>query len=140
MTSKTRWRVSELTSPLLLSTRETVISETPASRLRRTWWRAWALWSSLTFVNAIGNAHVNANSMIAHLRPFVKRPLLTFGPLRDIMGNRRWWLDGPVHPKEGNMAESVYKIVELVGTSTESWKRPLPPLWPRQPKACATCA
>lgn len=26
-------------------------------------------------------------------------------------------------PKEGNMAESVYKIIELVGTSTESWEK-----------------
>jgi dodecin len=25
--------------------------------------------------------------------------------------------------KEGNVAESVYKIIELVGTSTESWEK-----------------
>ena len=25
--------------------------------------------------------------------------------------------------KEGNMAESVYKVIELVGTSTESWEK-----------------
>jgi flavin-binding protein dodecin len=27
-----------------------------------------------------------------------------------------------VNAKEGDMAESVYKIIELVGTSTESWE------------------
>jgi flavin-binding protein dodecin len=29
------------------------------------------------------------------------------------------------HPRqeEGDMAESVYKIIELVGTSTESWEK-----------------
>jgi flavin-binding protein dodecin len=25
--------------------------------------------------------------------------------------------------KEGDMAESVYKVIELVGTSTESWEK-----------------
>jgi dodecin len=25
--------------------------------------------------------------------------------------------------REGNMAESVYKVVEIVGTSTESWEK-----------------
>jgi len=25
--------------------------------------------------------------------------------------------------KEGSMAESIYKVVELVGTSTESWEK-----------------
>ena len=28
-----------------------------------------------------------------------------------------------VRAKEGNVAESVYKIIELVGTSTVSWER-----------------
>jgi flavin-binding protein dodecin len=30
---------------------------------------------------------------------------------------------GPVGRKENNMAESVYKVIELVGTSTESWEK-----------------
>jgi flavin-binding protein dodecin len=29
----------------------------------------------------------------------------------------------PVKTKENEMAESVYKILELVGTSTESWEK-----------------
>jgi flavin-binding protein dodecin len=29
----------------------------------------------------------------------------------------------PPHLKEETMAESVYKIIELVGTSTESWEK-----------------
>jgi len=32
-------------------------------------------------------------------------------------------LIGPVGRKESNMAESVYKVIELVGTSTESWEK-----------------
>jgi flavin-binding protein dodecin len=28
-----------------------------------------------------------------------------------------------IEPKETTMAESVYKIIELVGTSTESWEK-----------------
>jgi flavin-binding protein dodecin len=27
------------------------------------------------------------------------------------------------HPKERHVAESVYKVIELVGTSTESWEK-----------------
>lgn len=30
---------------------------------------------------------------------------------------------GPVHRKENTMANSVYKLIELVGTSTESWEK-----------------
>ena len=29
----------------------------------------------------------------------------------------------PFHPRETVMAETVYKIIELVGTSTESWEK-----------------
>lgn len=29
----------------------------------------------------------------------------------------------PSRQKEGHMAESVYKFIELVGTSTESWEK-----------------
>ena len=37
-----------------------------------------------------------------------------------------YWLYNRIYPKnreEGEMAESVYKIIELVGTSTESWEK-----------------
>jgi flavin-binding protein dodecin len=30
---------------------------------------------------------------------------------------------GLPEPKENKMAESVYKVIELVGTSTESWEK-----------------
>jgi flavin-binding protein dodecin len=30
---------------------------------------------------------------------------------------------GLPEPKESKMAESVYKVIELVGTSTESWEK-----------------
>ena len=29
----------------------------------------------------------------------------------------------PIEKKGGNMSESVYKIIELIGTSTESWEK-----------------
>jgi hypothetical protein len=29
----------------------------------------------------------------------------------------------PTHPKERTMAESVYKVIELIGTSSESWEK-----------------
>src|SRR5271157_3308904 len=30
---------------------------------------------------------------------------------------------GKAAPREGSMAESVYKVIELVGSSTESWEK-----------------
>jgi len=34
------------------------------------------------------------------------------------------WADlVPLAQKEGDMAESVYKVIELVGTSSESWEK-----------------
>jgi flavin-binding protein dodecin len=33
------------------------------------------------------------------------------------------WSSGPRVLKEGEMAESVYKVIELIGTSDESWEK-----------------
>lgn len=38
------------------------------------------------------------------------------------------------------MAESVYKVVELVGTSTESWEKAAKAAVDRVANHCATCA
>jgi flavin-binding protein dodecin len=32
-------------------------------------------------------------------------------------------VESPLGRKESNVAESVYKVIELVGTSTESWEK-----------------
>ena len=37
------------------------------------------------------------------------------------------------------MAESVYKVIELVGTSTESWERAASAAVERASQSCATC-
>ena len=37
------------------------------------------------------------------------------------------------------MAESVYKVVELVGTSTESWEKAAAAAVERASRACGTC-
>ncbi len=37
------------------------------------------------------------------------------------------------------MTESVYKIIELIGTSTESWEKAAAAAVERAGKSCATC-
>jgi dodecin len=32
-------------------------------------------------------------------------------------------LHRPLHQREDDMADSVYKVIELIGTSTESWEK-----------------
>jgi dodecin len=36
--------------------------------------------------------------------------------------SKSWWNPG-FNPREDQMAESVYKVVELIGTSPESWEK-----------------
>jgi len=55
-----------------------------------------------------------------------KRPILKNSPVEYHSNGRippTRSQKGSLRLKEGKMAESVYKVIELVGTSTESWEK-----------------
>src|SRR6478735_200104 len=56
------------------------------------------------------------------MRPFYP-PLLTGDRFATTIGTRLARRDAGERPEERLMADSVYKVIELVGTSTDSWER-----------------